>query len=117
MPHYAFTGGYTTQSWADMIANPGDRTGPVRAIAEAAGGRVIEFYWSFGEDDFLVIFEAPDDSVAAAFSIAVGSSGALRNTRTTKLIPAADGPTILGKAKTIRAAYALPGSREAVGAR
>ena len=30
------------------------------------GGRLLSFYYSFGEYDVLVIYEAPDESTAAA---------------------------------------------------
>ncbi len=117
MPKYAFIGGYTSEAWAKMIENPGDRAAAVRKAAETVGAKVESFYWSFGEDDYLVIIDAPDDVTAGSISVAVGSSGTLRNLRTIKLITLEDGKKVLEKAKTAKAAYAPPGSREAVGIR
>jgi uncharacterized protein with GYD domain len=117
MAKYAITGGYTAEAWAKMIENPGDRLAAVTKAAQALGGKVESFYWSFGDDDYLAIFDAPDDISAAAFSVAVGSSGSLRNVRTIKLITLDEGKKLLEKAKAAKAAYATPGSREAAGVR
>lgn len=50
------------------------------------GGRVINFYHSFGEYDTLVIYEMPDDVSAEAFTIAVAAPGFLKAIKTTLLM-------------------------------
>ena len=107
MAKYAVIGGYTSEAWAKMIENPGDRVAAVRKVSEAVGAKLEQFFWSFGEDDYLAIFEA----------VAVGSSGSLRNLRTIKLITQEEGRKLLEKAKAAKAVYAAPGSREAAGVR
>jgi uncharacterized protein with GYD domain len=108
MAKYMLVGGYTTESWKAMIENPTDRTAVARKIIEAVGGKLESFYWSFGDDDFVAIFDAPDDMSAGAAAIVVGSSGALRNVRTTKLITADESRKLLEKAKTAVSAYVPP---------
>lgn len=117
MAKYAVIGGYTADAWARMIDNPGDRAAVVRKLAESVGAKLESFFWMFGEDDYLVIVDAPDDITAGAISVAVGSSGSLRNLRTIKLITPDEGKQVLEKAKAARAAYSPPGSREAAGVR
>lgn len=117
MGKYAVMGGYTAETWARFVQNPGDRAAAVRKAVEAVGGKLDNIWWSFGEDDYLVIVDAPDDVTAAAVSVAVGSSGALRNLRTIKLITADELQKVLAKAKTVAAAYVPPGAREPVTAR
>lgn len=117
MAKYAVIGGYTADAWAKMIENPGDRVAAVTKVAEALGGKVESFYWSFGDDDYLAIVDAPDDVTAAAFSVAVGSSGSLRNLRTIKLITVDEGRKLLEKAKAAKALYAPPGTRAPAGIR
>src|SRR5437879_1729643 len=95
-----------------MVENPGDRTAAVTKAVETLGGKLESFYWSFGDDDFLGIIEAPDDIAAAAFSVAVGSTGSLRNLRTIKLISPEEGRKILEKAKATKAVYSPPGARQ-----
>lgn len=111
MAKYMLLGGYTTESWKAMIENPTDRTAAARKALEAVGGKLESFYWSFGDDDFVAIFESPDDLSAGAGAVAVGSSGALRNVRTIKLITADESRKLLEKAKTAAAAYVPPTAR------
>ena len=117
MAKYAVLGGYTAEAWAKMIDNPGTREGPVRKLAESVGGKLDQVFWSFGEDDFLVIFDAPDDITAGAIAVGAGSSGSLRNVRTIKLITQEESRKLLEKAKAARAAYTPPGAREPAGVR
>ena len=117
MAKYALIGGYTSEAWAKMIETPGDRVAAVRKVGEAVGAKLEQFFWSFGDDDYLAIVDAPDDITAGALAIAVGSSGSLRNLRTIKLITPEEGRKVLEKAKAAKVAYAPPGSREAAGVR
>lgn len=108
MSKFALIGGYTQQSMAAMLQNPSDRTTAAREVIESIGGKLESFYWSLGEDDFLAIFDAPDDLAAAAAAVAVSSTGAARNVRTIRLITMEEGQKILQKAKS--ATYHPPGS-------
>lgn len=108
MAKYLVSGGYTMEAWSSMIENPTSRVEAARKIAEAVGGKLESFYWTFGEDDFLAIFDAPDDLSAGALSIVVGSSGAARNIKTTKLITADEGRKLLEKAKAAKPSYVPP---------
>ena len=115
MPKYAYLGGYKQESWASMIADPGERQAAVQKAAERVGAKVESLYWTFGEDDFLLIAEAPDDAAAAAIAVGVASTGALRGIRTVKLITAGEMQGILTKAKDVVGAYVPPGARQPVG--
>ncbi len=117
MAKYAIMGGYTTETWARFMQNPGDRTAPVRKVLESVGGKLETLYWTFGEDDFLGIAECPDDISAAAISIGVTSSGALRSLRTVKLITQDELFKALDKAKTVAAVFVPAGAKEPVGTR
>jgi uncharacterized protein with GYD domain len=86
MPRYMIQGGYAAEAWAGMVQKPEDRTGVVRAAAESLGGKLESIYFTFGQDDFVVIVEMPDNVSAAAISIAVGATGRYRNLRTIPLI-------------------------------
>ncbi len=117
MGKYALIGGYTSDAWAKMIDNPGDRVAAVRKTAEAVGAKLDTFFWSFGDDDYLAIIDAPDDVTAGSLAIAVGSSGSLRNLRTIKLITPEEGRKVLEKAKAAKAVYAPPGAKTTAGVR
>jgi uncharacterized protein with GYD domain len=51
-------------------------------------GEIQSFYLTMGDYDMVVIFEAPDDAVAARFSLQLGMLGNVR-TRTLKAFPEA----------------------------
>lgn len=99
MGKYLVIGGYTQQAMAAMLQNPSDRSAAARQVVESVGGKLESFYWMLGEDDFLAIFEAPDDVSGAAVAVAVSSTGALRNVRTVKLITMDEASKLLQKAK------------------
>jgi len=117
MAKYAFLGGYTTETWARFMQNPGDRIGPVRKAIESVGGKLETLYWTFGEDDFLGIVDLPDDVTAVASSVAVTSSGVFRNFRTIKLMTQDDLLKALDKANTVAAVFVPAGAKEPIGAR
>ena len=48
-----------------------------------AGGRLIGYYVTFGDYDFLVIAETPSDTQMAAVLLAAGSGGGVTDLRTT----------------------------------
>ena len=47
-------------------------------VAEKAGARVKDMYWTLGHHDVVLIFEAPDDETAAAVLLSLGTSGNVR---------------------------------------
>jgi len=42
--------------------------------------------YPFGEYDAIVVYEAPDDTSAAAFALAIASGGAAKSAKTTRLL-------------------------------
>jgi uncharacterized protein with GYD domain len=100
-----------------MIDNPGNRVTAAQAAGDKLGVKLEQYYWSFGDDDYLAIVDAPDDIAAGAFAVALGSSGSLRNVRTVKLITADEGVKLLQKAKTAKEVYSPPGARQAAAVR
>lgn len=47
---------------------------------EAMGGKLLDFYSTMGEYDYVAIAEAPSDEVATTFLLALGSLGNVRTT-------------------------------------
>src|SRR2546425_13315985 len=110
MAKYAILGGYTAEAWAKMVENPGSRETAVRKVAESVGAKLEQFFWSFGDDDYLAIVDAPDDVTAGAPSVAGGSSGSVRNLPTIKVITQEGGRKIPQKAKAPKAGDVPPGA-------
>ena len=99
---------YTQQGLAGPVKNPEDRTAVVGALLEGKGGKLESIDHAFGEFDVVGICELPDNTSMAAFSMAVGASGAVTNLKTTVLIPASEGTEAARRAGSI--AYRPPGS-------
>lgn len=106
MPLYMTQAGYTSEAWATLTQNPEDRSEVFGRLAESMGGRLVSFYNSFGEYDLLVIYEAPDESTAAAIVLAAVSPGHLSRVKTTVLLSAEEGVEAMRKAG--EASYRAP---------
>lgn len=106
MPLYMYQAAYTPESWAAQLKNPQDRIGTVpRKVCEAAGGKMIGAWLSFGEYDLVVIADLPDKESIAALAIAVGAGGAIKASKTTVLMTGEEGLKALKKAGAVAEAY------------
>ena len=98
MPYYLVQGSYTPEAWAKMCQSPEDREKLYGSLLEKAGGKLVAFYYAFGEDDVVAIIEAPDNATASALALAVGSVGHLKSFKTTPLVTNAEGMAAMKKA-------------------
>ena len=63
--------------------NPEDRSEVLGGLLENMGGRLLSFYYSFGEYDGVFIWEAPDEGTAATTVLAALSPGHVKAIKTT----------------------------------
>lgn len=83
MPIYITQGRYTRDAIKGMLVKPEDRADAVARLLAKVGGRLIGYYVTFGEYDFLSIAEVPNDVQMAAVLLAAGSGGGVTDLRTT----------------------------------
>ncbi|HZL32134.1 MAG TPA: GYD domain-containing protein [Pseudolabrys sp.] len=83
MPIYITQGRYTREAIKGMLIKPEDRADAVSRALAKVGGRLIGYYLTFGEYDFLSIAEAPDNTQMAVVLLAAGSGGGVSDLRTT----------------------------------
>jgi uncharacterized protein with GYD domain len=95
---YLIEVGYTADAFAVLIKNPQDRIEKVRPALEQAGGTIETAYFAFGDHDLVLIVEMADNVSAAALSMAVTASGAVRQFHTTPLLTIAEGVQAMRKA-------------------
>jgi uncharacterized protein with GYD domain len=105
MPLYMYQAAYTAESLAAQIREPKDRIEVVRPVYEAVGATVLAAGHPLGDHDVLVVFEAPDDTVAASLALAVGAGGAVRAATTTRLLSGREWVESLQKAQDTSAQY------------
>ena len=98
MPHYMFQGNYTGEAIRALAARPEDRSEAAGKLAKALGGKLREYFMSFGDHDFVAIAELPDDEAAAALSFAVSAAGHVAGMTTTKLLTPAEAMKAMGRA-------------------
>ena len=77
---------YTTDAIKALLDQPQDRSAAAREMADSLGGKLLGFWYAFGEFDGVFLMEAPDNASAAAVAMAVGASGALSEIETTVLL-------------------------------
>ena len=90
MAIYMFKGTYTQASIQAMVENPVDRTALISKACESFGGKLLNVFMAFGEDDVIVITELPDDVTAAAFSAQIAVAGTASRFSTTQLLSVGD---------------------------
>src|SRR5438270_10628010 len=100
MPHFLTQVSYNEQAWQSLVSNPQNRLEVIRPVIEKLGGRVVNAYFAFGDYDFVLITELPDNVSAAALAIAAAAGGACKSVKTTPLMEATEGLEALRKAAT-----------------
>ncbi len=88
MAKYMLRANYTQQGLAGLLKEGG--TGRRKALTqtvEGVGGSVEAMYYAFGDCDLYLIADLPDETSAAALSLAIGAAGALDMKLTVLLTP------------------------------
>ena len=86
MPHYLGQFTYHRKTWAALAKRPEDRAEIVARTMRQVDARLLSFYYCHGKYDGLMIFEAPDDTVAKAGAIAGVGAGHLKDLEVTRLL-------------------------------
>jgi len=82
MPIFMYQFKYTPAAWAAFIKKPEDRGARVDELLRGLGGRLLSIYYTTGEWDGVVIYEAPDANVAQAAFMAIISPGHIMESQT-----------------------------------
>ena len=87
MGRYMFQATYSSEGMKGVLKEGGTgRRKAVEAALKPMGGRLEGMYYAFGDTDVYVIVDGIDDTSAAAFSMAVGSTGSLSSLKTVVLL-------------------------------
>jgi len=88
MPLYLWQASYTAEGTKGLIKDGGTkRRDFVKQMTEKLGGKLLAFYYAFGDADVVGITEFPDEASALALTLAVNASGAA-SLKSTALISA-----------------------------
>jgi uncharacterized protein with GYD domain len=108
MPHYMMQFSYSASAIKAMVDKPQDREAAAKAAMEAAGGKLLHFFFTFGEHDGLVITELPDNAAAASVAMLLGASGAATQAHTTVLMTTHEAQAAMQKAHDGKSKYKPP---------
>jgi uncharacterized protein with GYD domain len=81
MPTYVMLANWTDQGMRAINDSP-KRIDAAKKTMEEMGGQFRSIYMTMGAHDLVMIYDAPDDAVAARFTLMLGKLG---NVRTTSL--------------------------------
>ncbi len=88
MPKYMIQGSFTQHGTKGLVQDGGSkRRDAVNVAISSLGGTLEAFYFTFGGDDVVVIFDVPSNASAAALSLAAAATGAFEPTTTVLLTP------------------------------
>ncbi len=104
-------GNYTGQAVKGMVDNPEDRMGPVAGLMESVGAKLLKYYVTTGEYDFLVIAEGDNLTDVMAGMLIAGSTGGVTNLKTIQAITTQEAKLAMEKAQTARAGFQVAGSK------
>jgi uncharacterized protein with GYD domain len=92
---------YTSEAVAAMIREPQDRTEVARTAIEAVGGKIVAVGYPFGEYDVVIVFEAPDETAAASVALTAAGGGAIKTSKTNRMLSAPEWIESLRKAQGV----------------
>jgi uncharacterized protein with GYD domain len=87
MPTYIVLANWTDRGAQQVKESPA-RLDLMRKTLKEMGGEFRQIYMTMGDYDLVFVYEAPDDAVAARFTLLLGQLGTVR-TRTLKAFPEA----------------------------
>ncbi len=85
MSTYIMLANWTDQGARNVKDSP-RRLDAAKKALEDVGGEFKSYFMTMGDFDMIGVYEAPDDAVAARFTLQVGQLGNIR-TRTLKAFP------------------------------
>ncbi|WP_374321138.1 GYD domain-containing protein [Pseudoxanthomonas kaohsiungensis] len=116
MPTFITQGRYTPEAIRGMLSNPDeDRAASLAQLFAASGGKLLSYYMTFGDYDFVIVSEGPYEGVAPS-TIVTAASGSVTELKTTIAVPATEMKTLLAKAGKLATGFKPAGVRSAANA-
>jgi uncharacterized protein with GYD domain len=104
-------GRYTHDYVKRLLDAPEDREPAVRKLIEEAGCKVISFYITTGDTDFLLISEANEAEAVIAALMAISATGMISNVTTVRAWTAAEFKSVADRASKAAGSYRPPGKK------
>ena len=98
-------GNYTERAMKGMVDSPDDRASSVAALMESVGAKLLQYYMTTGEYDFIVIAEGDNLTDFMAGLMVAGSTGGVTNLKTIQALTTQDAKAAMEKAKAARVGF------------
>ncbi len=109
MPIYISRGCYTADAVRGMVAAPEDREPSIAKVFKKLGGKLLCYYVTLGEFDWLLIAEFPDEKVAASGILVAMAGGSVTNVQTIVAMTSKDAMEAFGGAAAIAKSFKSAG--------
>jgi uncharacterized protein with GYD domain len=93
---------YKSETVGNLIKNPEDRSVAVRKLIEKLGGKLVSFYYSYGDYDGVVIADMPDNISGLATTMVSFAAGGTAKLKTTILITVEEAIAAMKKASGLK---------------
>jgi len=93
---------YKSETVGKLMNNPEDRSIAVKQLIEKLGGKLLAFYYSYGDYDGLIIAEMPDNVSGLATTMAAFAAGGTAKIKTTVLISVEEAMAAMKKASGLQ---------------
>ena len=113
MPIFITHGRYTAAAVKGMVEHAQDRAKAVADLFEHAGGKLLGFYITFGEYDWLSIAEVPDAETNLAVLLAGISKATVSDVKTTLAVTPEALQRACRTAATLAPGFEPPGAADA----
>jgi uncharacterized protein with GYD domain len=104
-------GRFTHEYAKALLSAPEDREPAVRKIIEGAGGKVVSFYFTTGDTDFLLVTEANEAESIIAAMLATAATGMIANVTTSRAWTGGEFKAVAEKAAKAASLYRIPGKK------
>jgi len=109
MATFITRGKLSAEAVKGLISKPEDRQQAVSKLVEAAGGKLLHYYMTTGDTDFLLISEADDGEIAVAAVMAAAGSAVVTDVTTARAWTSAEFKSIAERAGAVMGSYTPPG--------
>jgi uncharacterized protein with GYD domain len=110
MPIFISQGRYSREAIKGLVAKPEDRGELVTKVIEAAGGKLLAYYVTFGEYDWLTVSEFPDHQGISTVMLAAAAGGGITDMKTTLAMTGAEAKAIFAATGKVTSVYRAPGA-------